>query len=243
MLNINIKHAMHTAEGEALLEIETIVPMQELLCLYGHSGAGKTTLLRIIAGLVKPDSGRIVFGDTVWYDSQKGVNLRPQDRNVGLMFQDYALFPNMTVEGNIQFAQKVKDVEAVSELMRLFDLEKLADRKPSKLSGGQKQRVALARAMASKPVLLLLDEPLSALDPEMRLSLREEIRKTHRKLQSITVMVSHDVPEVQSLASSVLMLRNGKMMGKGLPEEFFPYNSTEFALCGMTPPVQKVTFW
>ncbi len=243
MLKISIKHAMMTSEGDSMLVIDTVIPLQELLCLYGPSGAGKTTLLRIIAGLTKPDAGKIEFGETVWFDSEAGIDIKPQERNIGLMFQDYALFPNMTVEGNIRFAQKKKDVAAVSELLELFGLEKLASRKPGQLSGGQKQRVALARAMASKPVLLLLDEPLSALDSDMRYSLREEIRKTHRKLNCITLMVSHDVPEVQSLASSVLVLKNGKMLAKGLPEEFLPNPIQEFQELGMLSRLKKATLW
>jgi len=215
MLKINISHKMQTSEGKSMLEIDTEVSQQELLCLFGPSGAGKTTLLRIIAGLVKPDFGKISFEEKVWFDSESRINVKPQERNVGFMFQDYALFPNMTVEGNIRFAQKKKDLEEVAELLTLFDLNALAGRKPHQLSGGQNQRVALARALASKPALLMLDEPLSALDSEMRFSLREEIRKTHRKLNAITMMVSHDIPEVQSLASSVLMLKNGKMVELG----------------------------
>ncbi len=218
MLKIAIKHAMVSALGPSMLEIDAEVSPQELLCLYGPSGAGKTTLLRIVAGLIKPDFGRIEFDDQVWFDSSASIHLKPQERNVGFMFQDYALFPNMTVEGNIRFAQKKKDAEAVDELIGLFDLGALTGRKPHQLSGGQKQRVALARAMASNPALMLLDEPLSALDSEMRTSLREEIRKTHRKLNSITLMVSHDIPEVQSLASSVMKLRNGKVIEVGHPK-------------------------
>ena len=219
MLKISIKHAMVSAIGPSMLEIDTQISSQELLCLYGPSGAGKTTLLRIVAGLIKPDFGKIEFEDQIWFDSTKAINQKPQDRNVGFMFQDYALFPNMTVEGNIRYAQKKKDRAAAEELIHLFDLAALVHRKPHQLSGGQKQRVALARALAAKPALLMLDEPLSALDPEMRASLREEIRKTHRRLNSITLMVSHDIPEVQSLASSVIMLRNGKILESGLPEK------------------------
>lgn len=218
MLKIKIEHAMMAASGKTMLQLDTEVSPQELLCLYGPSGAGKTTLLRMLAGLVKPDFGRIEFNDQVWFDSEKSIHLKPQDRKVGFMFQDYALFPNMTVAGNIGFGQQKKEREAVEELLGLFDLKLLAERKPHQLSGGQKQRVALARAMASKPDLLLLDEPLSALGPEMRRSLREEIRKTHHRLQATTLMVSHDVPEVKSLATSVLMIDNGQIVQSGRPE-------------------------
>jgi len=220
-LFIFIQHAMHTSEGKKMLEVDTVIMPQELMCLFGHSGAGKTTILRILAGLTKPDKGRIVFDGTVWFDSEKKINLPPQQRNVGFMFQDYALFPNMSIEKNIRFAQKVKDDEEVEKLLVLFDLHSLRSRKPAQLSGGQKQRVALARALAAKPSLLMLDEPLSALDYEMRAALQDEIRKTHDLLQTITLMVSHDIPEVVQLASSVMVLRNGAVVKEGKPEEVF----------------------
>jgi len=220
-LFIFIQHTMHTSEGKKMLEVDTVIMPQELMCLFGHSGAGKTTILRILAGLTKPDKGRIVFDGTVWFDSEKKINLPPQQRNVGYMFQDYALFPNMSIEKNIRFAQKVKDDEEVEKLLVLFDLHSLRSRKPGQLSGGQKQRVALARALAAKPSLLLLDEPLSALDYEMRAALQDEIRKTHDLLQTITLMVSHDIPEVVQLASLVMVLRNGTVVKEGKPEEVF----------------------
>ena len=193
----------------------------ELLCLFGHSGAGKTTLLRILAGLFNPDRGFISFNGQVWYDSAKKINLSPQQRNVGYMFQDYALFPNMTVRKNIEFAQKTKNAEEVDTLLSHFGLEALQKQYPAKLSGGQKQRVALARALAAKPNLLLLDEPLSALDYEMRLNLQEEILKAHELLNSVTLLVSHDKDEVSKLATSVILLRNGAIIGQGEPEEVF----------------------
>jgi molybdate transport system ATP-binding protein len=221
MLKIDIQHAMLTSEGKNTLEVSTEVDSNDLLCLFGHSGAGKTTLLRILAGLTKADKGQIVFNDTVWFDSVRKINLSPQMRNVGFMFQDYALFPNMSVESNIRFAQKVKDQSQVDELMSLFDLQSLKSQKPAQLSGGQKQRVALARALAAKPDVLMLDEPLSALDYEMRLSLQDEIRKAHNLLNTTTLMVSHDVQEVISLASSVIFIKNGKVLSKGKPEEVF----------------------
>ena len=228
-LFIFIQHAMHTSEGKKMLEVDTEIMPRELLCIFGHSGAGKTTILRILAGLTKPDKGRIVFDGTVWFDSEKKINLPPQQRNVGYMFQDYALFPNMSIEKNIRFAQKVKDEVEVEKLLVLFDLHSLRSRKPGQLSGGQKQRVALARALAAKPSLLMLDEPLSALDYEMRTALQDEIRKTHDLLQTITLMVSHDIPEVVQLASSVMVLRNGTVVKEGKPEEVFgndPYPLT-----------------
>jgi len=225
MLKIDIQRAMLSAEGKTNLEIDTVISDNELLCLFGHSGAGKTTLLRILAGLTKPDKGRIVFNDTVWFDSEKKINLPPQQRNVGYMFQDYALFPNMTVEKNISFGQKIKNKEEVDKLLELFDLNILRNQHPDKLSGGQKQRVALARALAAKPNLLLLDEPLSALDFEMRLSLQHEIRKAHDLLNTLTVMVSHDLQEVFHLASSVIMLKNGTVIKRGAPAEIFSENT------------------
>lgn len=224
-LSINIQREMLTSEGKTNLEIDTVISDNELLCLFGHSGAGKTTLLRILAGLTKPDKGRIVFNDTVWFDSEKKINIPPQQRNVGYMFQDYALFPNMTVEKNISFAQKEKNKDDVDKIMDLFDLGTLKNQHPAKLSGGQKQRVALARALAAKPNVLLLDEPLSALDFDMRLALQHEIRKAHNLLNTLTVMVSHDLQEVFHLASSVIMLKNGTVINEGKPADVFSQSS------------------
>ena len=221
MLKIDIERSMLTSEGKNLLKVDLEIAENELLCLFGHSGAGKTTLLRILAGLFNPDRGFISFNGQVWYDSAKKINLSPQQRNVGYMFQDYALFPNMTVRKNIEFAQKTKNAEEVDTLLSHFGLEALQKQYPAKLSGGQKQRVALARALAAKPNLLLLDEPLSALDYEMRLNLQEEILKAHELLNSVTLLVSHDKDEVRKLATSVILLRNGAIIGQGEPEEVF----------------------
>lgn len=221
MLKIDIQRRMLTTEGKKTLEVCTEIDANELLCLFGRSGSGKTTLLRILAGLTKPDKGRIMFDDTVWFDSDKKINLPPQRRNVGYMFQDYALFPNMSVEDNISFAQKERNSDAADELLSLFDLGPLRKQKPAQLSGGQKQRVALARALAAKPDVLLLDEPLSALDFEMRLDLQHEIRKAHQLLNTITLLVSHDINEVFSLASSVITIKNGQVQAQGRPCDVF----------------------
>ena len=218
---IDIERSMITSEGKSLLKVDLEVAEKELLCLFGHSGAGKTTLLRILAGLTIPDKGFISFNGQVWYDSEKKINLPVQQRNVGFMFQDYALFPNMTVRKNIEFAQKTKKPEEVDRLLQLFGLESLQKQHPAKLSGGQKQRVALARALAAKPNVLLLDEPLSALDIEKRIELQDEILKAHKLLHTITLMVSHDIAEVEKLADSVIVLKNGAVIQEGKPGDIF----------------------
>lgn len=222
---IDIEKRMLTANGPMNLDIHTAIPSGELVALFGESGAGKTTLLRILAGLVTPDKGLIKFGDTVWFDSEKQINLPPQSRNISLMFQDYALFPNMTVEQNIQFAQPEKDQSKVTDLLALFGLAEFRKRKPNGLSGGQKQRVALARALARKPQLLLLDEPLSALDAEMRTTLQDEIALAHKLLKVTTIMVSHDLNEVFRLATQVFCIENGLVTRTGKPEEVFSDSS------------------
>jgi len=222
---IDIEKRMLTANGPMNLSVQTTIPACELVALFGESGAGKTTLLRILAGLVTPDKGMIKFGSTVWFDSEKKINIPPQLRNISLMFQDYALFPNMTVEQNIQFAQPEKDQSKVDELLALFGLTEFRKRKPTGLSGGQKQRVALARALARKPQLLLLDEPLSALDAEMRIALQDEIAQAHQLLGVTTIMVSHDLNEVFRLATQVLCIENGSITRTGNPEEVFSDSS------------------
>ena len=218
---IDVEKRMLTANGPMNLVIQATIPAGELVALFGESGAGKTTLLRILAGLVIPDKGLIRFGNTVWFDSAKQINIVPQQRNISLMFQDYALFPNMTVEQNIQFAQPEKNQSAPNELMEMFGLSEFRKRKPNGLSGGQKQRVALARALARKPQLLLLDEPLSALDAEMRITLQDEIVQAHKLLGVTTIMVSHDLNEVFRLASQVLCIENGTITRTGKPEDVF----------------------
>lgn len=208
VIYIDIEKMMLTVNGKVNLAIKTEVKTGELVALFGSSGAGKTTLLRILAGLVTPDKGIIKFGETVWFDSGNRINIPPQNRNISLMFQDYALFPNMTVEENIQFAQAEKDDNSVNELLSIFGLSEFRKYKPNGLSGGQKQRVALARALARKPQLLLLDEPLSALDTEMRSTLQNEIAQAHQLLGGTTIMVSHDLSEVFRLATQVPCLYN-----------------------------------
>lgn len=224
LITLDVRKELVSANGRMTLEIRCSFLFGELTALFGPSGAGKTTLLRMLAGLTMPDVGRITFGDQVWFDSGKRIFVPPQQRKIGYMFQDYALFPNMTVKENIQYACGKDQKERVGELLKSFGLAEFAHRKPGKLSGGQKQRVALARAMAGNPRLLLLDEPLSALDSEMRSSLQDEIKKAHEQFKTTTIMVSHDLAEVFRLAGTVVCLENGKVSASGKPLEVFSNN-------------------
>lgn len=211
MIALDIRKQMLTAGGLRTLEVSVEIPRNSLTCIFGPSGSGKTTLLRMIAGLVKPDKGSISINSIPVYDSGKKISLSPQQRHVGYMFQDYALFPNMSVEKNIRFAQGYeKDKALVEALIHEFGLDNLRRQKPDKLSGGQKQRVALARAIAAKPDVLLLDEPLSAVDEDMRLSLQDEIIKAHTIFSMTTLMVSHDRAEIARLSTHLLPIRQGK---------------------------------
>ena len=192
MLKIDIERSMLTSEGKSLLKVDLEIAENELICLFGHSGAGKTTLLRILAGLFNPDRGFISFNGQVWYDSAKKINLSPQQRNVGYMFQDYALFPNMTVRKNIEFAQKTKNAEEVDTLLSHFGLEALQKQYPAKLSGGQKQRVALARAFAPKPRLVFADEPTGNLDAATGHQIIELMFAINAERGTTMLLVTHD---------------------------------------------------
>ncbi len=225
VIYIDIQKMMHTAHGPMNLEVQTTIQMGELVALFGQSGAGKTTLLRILAGLITPDKGLVRFDNTVWFDSEKQINLPPQQRNISFMFQDYALFPNMTVEQNIRFAQPKRNDTEVIELLGIFGLNEFSKRKPDGLSGGQKQRVALARALARRPQLLLLDEPLSALDAEMRNTLQDEIVQAHQLSGVTTILVSHDLNEVFRMATHVICIENGAITRIGNPDDVFSDNS------------------
>ena len=169
MITIHINKELQSSTGEMPLNVDISLEAGSLLTLFGNSGAGKTSILRMLAGLFEPDSGKIIVNDRVWFDSENKINIQPQKRNVGMVFQDYALFPNMTVKQNLEFAlQKRQRNVIVTELIEIMELGILQNRKPHTLSGGQRQRVALARALVPKPEILLLDEPLAALDNEMR---------------------------------------------------------------------------
>lgn len=184
--------------------------------LFGPSGCGKSTVLRCLAGLERPDAGSIACGGETWFDAARRVWLPPQQRDVGFVFQDYALFPHLSVAANIGFGLAPAERPArVDELMRRFELVSLAARYPNQISGGQQQRVALARALARRPRLLLLDEPLSALDAALRDTLRGELRRMLKALGIPVVLVTHERTEVMALADEVVVMREGRILQRG----------------------------
>ncbi|EIL8507843.1 sulfate/molybdate ABC transporter ATP-binding protein, partial [Campylobacter jejuni] len=210
---------INTAKGKKQLELNTCLKANEITAIFGESGAGKTTLLKIIAGLIKPEFGRIEVGDELWFDTQKNVNLAIQKRKIGFVFQNYALFPNMSVKENISYAATSK--QKAEELLSLMNLENLAKIYPKNLSGGQAQRVALARALAREPQILLLDEPLSALDFKMRSFLQDELVKILQHFKITTLLVSHDLAEIYKLSHRILELSDGKIIKDARTNEFF----------------------
>lgn len=204
------------------LQVEGEVPEGTLVTLYGKSGAGKTSLLRMLAGLMRPEKGKIVVHGKTWLDTGKNFFLPPQKRRIGFVFQDYALFPNMSVRQNLSFAlDKGQNPEIVETLIEVMELGELQDRKPDTLSGGQKQRVALARALVRKPALLMLDEPLSALDQELRQKLQQHLLELHRQMGLTTLLVSHDLTEILRLSDWVMVLEQGKIKEQGPPQAIF----------------------
>ena len=219
MIKIDIKLPINTAKGKKQLELNTYLKANEITAIFGESGAGKTTLLKIIAGLIKPEFGRIEVGDELWLDTQKNINLAIQKRKIGFVFQDYALFPNMSVKENISYAATSK--QKVEELLSLMNLENLAKIYPKNLSGGQAQRVALARALAREPQILLLDEPLSVLDFKMRSFLQDELVKILQHFKITTLLVSHDLAEIYKLSHRILELSDGKIIKDARTNEFF----------------------
>lgn len=221
-LDVHIRHTLHTAHGVVPMNVDFTLPSNGILALTGPSGAGKTTLLKQIAGLVMPGSGRIVFGKNHWLDTANSIYLPAQQRHIGFVFQDYALFPNMTVLQNLEFALPKNDNrELIGHLLETAGLTQLAGRKPHQLSGGQQQRVALARALVRKPELLLMDEPFAALDPDMQLQLQDLLLKLRRERPFTVILVTHDMGEIFRLADQVAIMENGKLTRIGSPAEVY----------------------
>lgn len=213
--------------AKVLRDITLEVEPGTIMTLLGPSGCGKTTLLRIIAGLEQPDSGYISAGERVFVDSKKGVLLPPQQRRLGFVFQDYGLWPHLTVAANIAFPLKMaklsrQEIEArIKEVLDAVQLSEHAAKLPEQLSGGQKQRVSIARALAARPMLILFDEPLSNLDANLREELGQEIRQLARKFGQTCVNVTHDRREAQLLSDRIALMKDGVCHQYGRPEELF----------------------
>ncbi len=222
MIQINICKTLRFSEGKKPLSVAAVLAEGTITALYGNSGAGKTTLLKIIAGLLQPEEGFITIGEAVWLDTKRNINLPPQQRSIGFVFQDYALFPNMTVLQNLHYAAgKKRDDSFIQHLVETVSLQAFLHIKPSQLSGGQQQRVALIRALVRKPQLLLLDEPLAALDITLRHSLHEALQQLQQQLKFTALLVTHDVGDVYALSKHILHLQQGNLVFEGTPQQLF----------------------
>lgn len=214
MIKIDVSKKLHGSNGEMNLNVNLEIKQGEFLALTGLSGSGKTTLLRILAGLENA-SGTINIDNSLWLNDK--FCLASQKREIGFVFQDYALFPNFSVLDNLLYVNK--DKELANYLLKVTELEELKNRFPQTLSGGQKQRVSLCRALMNRPKILLMDEPLSALDSNMRTKLQNEILTLHKEFNTTTIMVSHDPSEIYRLANRIVVLNYGQIINDGSPKE------------------------
>ena len=219
-MQVDVQKRLNGAAGPLELSVQFELPQGKTLGIYGASGAGKTSTLRMLAGLLQPDAGRIIFDDKIWFDNKPMVTAGR--RRVGYVFQDYALFPNMTVLQNLAYAAAPKAKSLIEELLTAFALEKLAGTHPNKLSGGQQQRVALARALVQKPDVLLLDEPLNALDAGLRAELRNQLTAIKTEFGVTTILVSHDRQDLSALTDRLLVLEGGRVTYGGPTGDYFP---------------------
>jgi molybdate transport system ATP-binding protein len=197
---------------------------RETLALVGPSGAGKTTVLRAIAGLLSPEQGRVALAGTVWFDSERGIDVPPEERSVGLVFQEYALFPHMTVEQNVAYGGRAR----VDDMLGWLGIAELAKARPNELSGGERQRVALARALARDPAVLLLDEPLTALDTHTRGRVRGELRELLAELRLPTLLVTHDFQDAAALAERIGVIVDGRIVQEGTATELVAAPASPF---------------
>lgn len=212
-LQLHLTKALATADGALTLDVALRIERGESVALLGPSGGGKTTLLRMLAGLTAADAGHIHAFGAVWLDSARGISLPPRKRRAGLVFQDYALFPNMSALGNVRFAlPRGTPAGRADELLERVGLAALGGRRPAQLSGGQQQRLALARALAAEPALLLLDEPLSALDAALRRDLQDALLALRALHGTTLLLVTHDPAEAQRLTDRAVVLERGRIV-------------------------------
>ncbi len=231
----------HFGSTVAVENFSAVLESGDLTALLGPSGCGKSTILNMLSGIVPVTSGRIFF------DKRDVTDLEPADRGIGLVFQNYALYPHMSVEENIAFPLEIKGLpkaqrkERAQEMAKLVHVDELLTRKPAQLSGGQQQRVAIARALVKEPQLLLLDEPLSNLDARLRIEMREEIRRIQQETGVTTVFVTHDQEEAMSISDSIILMKKGILMQEAKPQELYDQPVNEFAADFLgTPPINKV---
>lgn len=201
MIEIQIRHQIFTSSGNKFLEVDERISEGSFVHVSGDSGIGKTTFFKVLSGLVVPDFGFIKLNDKILLDTANKIFLPPQKRNISLMFQNYALFPNMTVKQNIAFAQTEKDENIVDELLEKFALKTFENTSPSKLSGGQQQRVALARTLAQNAEIVLLDEPFSAVDIAMRKVMLNELLEFNKNNNSTFFVISHSEEEFENFST------------------------------------------
>ncbi|AFI06140.1 ATP-binding cassette domain-containing protein [Helicobacter cetorum] len=210
MIKARFKKPLLGTKGKFILDIDLEIEEKEIVALFGESGAGKSTILRVLAGLEKVDEGYIEVNHSIWLDTQKKFFLKPQNRKIGFVFQDYALFPHLNVYQNIAFANP-KDKNKINEVLHLMRLENLSKQKISQLSGGQAQRVALARAIIGAKEFLFLDEALNALDPTLKNDLQTDLLHLIQRFSLSVILVSHNQDEILKLAHKVLLLKHGKI--------------------------------
>ena len=212
MIRLDFTKKLQGAEGIFDLTIHQEIPKEKLSILFGKSGAGKSTILKILAGLIKPDSGEIVVDDVIWFSSVKKINLPPQKRSIGFVFQDYALFPNMSVQENLLYAlEDKKDRKRVDEILELMELTSLKDAKPNTLSGGQQQRVAIARAIVTEPAVVLADEPTGNLDSQRSHEIMGLLLALNRDHGITVLMVTHE-PDMAAYARRMVHFQDGRIV-------------------------------
>lgn len=207
-IQIRIKKHMTTPEGGRTLEADTEIMGGRLTCIVGELGAGKSTLLRMLAGLTRPDEGRILADGDIWFDAAMGLNLSPRARNIGYLFRDLDLFPDTRIEGARLGDLPAKEAAQMEAVMEIFELKSLDWHNPDGRTDGYRQRVAIARAMAARPKLLLLDEPLAELEEDLRASILEKIVAAHRQLDSTTVMVTQNLREALRISDTLIGLKH-----------------------------------
>jgi molybdate transport system ATP-binding protein len=239
LIHINVKKILSGSDGQFEMALALDIKERSIVALTGVSGSGKTTLLRMIAGLTDPDSGEIFSGEKTWFDKNSGINVKPQGRRIGFVFQELSLFPKMTVRENIEYAGG--NTKMVDDLLELTELKNMERRFPETLSGGQKQRVALARAISREPDILLLDEPFSSLDQSIKTKLQDEILKIHDYYPVTTIFVSHDITEIFKLSSRLVKIDKGIVVQDGSPRQLLTERETshKFSFVGQILDIRK----